>query len=63
MKCEACGRYTMEEACPRCGGRVRSPHPPRFSLQDPYLDLRLGEEHIRRLLSGDTVDEHEDPDP
>lgn len=62
LRCEACGRYTLEPRCPRCGGATHSPHPPKFSLQDPYLDLRLGQEHISRLLSGDAVDQHEDPD-
>ncbi len=40
-KCTACGRYTLrEDACPHCGAPVRSPHPPKFSPDDPYGEYR-----------------------
>ncbi len=40
-KCESCGRYTLRtEGCPHCGGRVRVPHPARFSPDDRYARYR-----------------------
>ncbi|MEM3563851.1 MAG: RNA-protein complex protein Nop10 [Candidatus Jordarchaeaceae archaeon] len=33
-KCVACGEYTFKEVCPYCGGKVRIPHPSRFSIED-----------------------------
>ena len=40
-KCEQCGAYTLSvEKCPRCGGRVRVPHPAKFSPQDKYARYR-----------------------
>jgi len=48
-KCKRCGRYTLrEDKCPYCGGKLISPHPPRYSPEDKYgkyrrdLKLRLG---------------------
>ncbi len=41
-KCEKCGKYTLQkEQCPYCGGKVRVPHPPRFSPDDKYLRYRM----------------------
>lgn len=41
-KCINCGEYTMKtENCPRCGGRVHTPHPAKFSLHDKYAKLRI----------------------
>lgn len=40
-KCKKCGRYTLKEKCPICGGGTSSPHPPKFSLQDKYLELKI----------------------
>jgi H/ACA ribonucleoprotein complex subunit 3 len=41
-KCEKCGKYTLrDESCPYCGGRVRVPHPPKFSPDDKYLMYRM----------------------
>ncbi|MHA1608360.1 MAG: RNA-protein complex protein Nop10 [Candidatus Freyarchaeota archaeon] len=43
-KCVSCGRYTLrQDACPYCGGEVRIPHPPKFSIED-----RLGEWRRKR---------------
>ncbi|MEM3525780.1 MAG: RNA-protein complex protein Nop10 [Candidatus Jordarchaeaceae archaeon] len=33
-KCISCGEYTLKEVCPYCKGKVRIPHPPRFSIED-----------------------------
>ena len=35
-KCSACGRYTLQEACPSCGARTGNPMPPRYSPEDRY---------------------------
>ena len=40
-KCPSCGRYTLEDKCPDCGMITYSAHPPRFSPDDKYLELRL----------------------
>ncbi|HDM45025.1 RNA-protein complex protein Nop10 [Candidatus Bathyarchaeota archaeon] len=41
-KCVECGRYTLnKDKCPICGGKVRIPHPPKFSPDDKYLKYRL----------------------
>jgi len=41
-KCEKCGRYTLNKmACPQCGGKVRIPHPAKFSPQDRYAKYRM----------------------
>jgi len=45
LRCTACGRYTLKEICPHCGGRTAMTKPPRFSPDDPYGRYRraLGE--------------------
>jgi H/ACA ribonucleoprotein complex subunit 3 len=41
-KCENCQSYTLNnEKCPYCGGKVRVPHPPKFSPDDKYLRYRM----------------------
>ncbi len=36
-KCIKCGRYTLNtDSCPSCGGKVRIPHPAKFSPDDKY---------------------------
>jgi H/ACA ribonucleoprotein complex subunit 3 len=41
-KCEKCEEYTLnQEECPHCGGKVRIPHPPKFSPDDKYAKYRL----------------------
>lgn len=39
-KCKNCGRYTFRDECPECEGETGSPHPPKFSPEDPYGDYR-----------------------
>lgn len=49
-KCSDCGRYTLnQENCPVCHGRVISPHPPKFSMEDPYWKYRIDKEALERL--------------
>jgi len=32
-----CGEYTLSQTvCPRCGGLLRLPTPPKFSMEDKY---------------------------
>jgi H/ACA ribonucleoprotein complex subunit 3 len=40
MKCSACGRYTMADACPACGKPTVTVHPARFSPDDKYARYR-----------------------
>ncbi len=39
-KCCRCGRYTLKEVCPKCGGKTIMAIPPRFSPEDPYGKYR-----------------------
>jgi len=50
-KCVQCKRYTLnQEKCPHCGGRVRVPHPAKFSPEDKYAKYR-------RAMKADEQDE------
>lgn len=41
-RCTECERYTLKkERCPYCNGRVRVPHPAKFSPDDKYMRYRL----------------------
>lgn len=41
-KCSKCSKYTLRrDKCPYCGGELHVPHPPRFSPEDKYVELRL----------------------
>ncbi|UCG36030.1 MAG: RNA-protein complex protein Nop10 [Candidatus Bathyarchaeota archaeon] len=41
-KCVECERYTLNKnACPHCGGRIRIPHPAKFSPNDKYARYRI----------------------
>ena len=37
-KCTSCGKYTLEEL--HCGADTKTPHPPRFSIDDKYASYR-----------------------
>jgi len=39
-KCLSCKNYTFKKNCPKCGAETVTPHPPKFSPQDKYGDLR-----------------------
>ena len=34
LKCKGCGKFTMAETCPSCGGDAVNPKPPKFSIED-----------------------------
>ncbi len=41
-RCSECGRYTLrKDNCPSCGGRVKIPHPAKFSPDDKYAKYRI----------------------
>ena len=39
-RCRGCGRYSLREACPGCGGATAVPHPARYSPEDRYAKYR-----------------------
>jgi H/ACA ribonucleoprotein complex subunit 3 len=39
-QCKACGSYTLQPACPKCGEATRDPTPPRYSPEDRWGHLR-----------------------
>jgi len=40
LKCAQCGRYTLSEKCPSCGGKAVTVHPARYSPDDKYARYR-----------------------
>jgi len=40
-KCPVCGTYTLKEICPKCGNQTKIVHPPPFSLDDKYMELKI----------------------
>jgi H/ACA ribonucleoprotein complex subunit 3 len=38
--CKACRDYTLQEACPRCGGKAIPNVPAKYSPEDPYGEYR-----------------------
>jgi H/ACA ribonucleoprotein complex subunit 3 len=49
-RCVACHAYTLQEACPHCGGKTQTPRPPRYSPEDRYGEYR------RRLKALDAAE-------
>jgi len=46
-RCERCDKYTIRvDSCPDCGGAVKIPHPPKFSMDDRYRKYRI---QMRRM--------------
>jgi len=40
-KCVECEQYTLnQENCPYCRGKLRVPHPAKFSPEDKYAKYR-----------------------
>jgi len=37
-RCPACKKYTLDET--HCGKMAKSPHPPKFSIEDRYAKYR-----------------------
>jgi H/ACA ribonucleoprotein complex subunit 3 len=40
LKCVDCGKYTLSDQCPSCGGRTVTVHPARYSPDDKYARYR-----------------------
>jgi H/ACA ribonucleoprotein complex subunit 3 len=41
-RCKECNRYTLNKnTCPKCGGGVELPHPPKFSMDDKYRKYKI----------------------
>ncbi len=41
-KCVKCDRYTLgKDVCSHCSGKVRVPHPAKFSPDDKYARYRV----------------------
>ncbi|MEM3712523.1 MAG: nucleolar RNA-binding Nop10p family protein [Thermoproteota archaeon] len=40
-KCPKCASYTLGEKCKKCGVNTCNPHPPKFSLDDPFLEYKV----------------------
>jgi H/ACA ribonucleoprotein complex subunit 3 len=40
-KCPKCRSYMLEEVCRKCGINTHNPHPPKFSLDDPFLEYKV----------------------
>jgi|GEM_PF-1736238 len=40
LRCPACGKYTLQEAC-SCGGKPLSPKPAKWSPTDKYSSYRI----------------------
>jgi H/ACA ribonucleoprotein complex subunit 3 len=48
-RCINCGTYTLsKDKCPRCGGPVKVPHPPKYSPEDKYQKYRI----LQKLMTG-----------
>jgi H/ACA ribonucleoprotein complex subunit 3 len=39
-QCTACHEYTLQDVCPRCGGKAVPNRPAKFSPEDQYGDYR-----------------------
>ena len=50
--CPACHRYTMQDACPQCGGETQDPGPPKFSPEDKYGAYRRKLKRLHEQESG-----------
>ncbi len=41
-RCAKCGAYTLRrDVCPKCGGPLEVPHPPKYSPEDKYQVYRI----------------------
>lgn len=40
FRCVECGKYTLSEKCPSCGGGTVTVHPARYSPDDRYARYR-----------------------
>ena len=59
-RCLACKEYTLQDACPRCGGSAKPNRPAKFSPEDQYGDYRR---KLKRLDQGEKADAAKAADP
>lgn len=52
MVCRACDRYTLRQNCPVCGKAAITPHPVRYSPEDPYGSYRRKLKMLEREKAG-----------
>ncbi|MBD3405804.1 MAG: RNA-protein complex protein Nop10 [Candidatus Lokiarchaeota archaeon] len=51
-KCVKCSTYTLEDKeCPKCGGKVGDPTPPKYSPEDKYGKYRRKAKKKARIHS------------
>ena len=52
-RCTTCQEYTLQDACPRCGGAAKPNRPAKFSPEDQYGEYRR---KLKRLDQGEKAD-------
>ncbi|WP_309491958.1 RNA-protein complex protein Nop10 [Candidatus Hecatella orcuttiae] len=54
-KCRDCGVYTLSQTvCPKCGGTIYSPIPPKFSVEDKYGKYRRAMKKIAQKQAAES---------
>jgi len=51
LKCGKCGRYTLKDVCPECGGKAINPKPPKYSPEDRVGEYRRKAKEIEEEKS------------
>ncbi|MFH2021175.1 MAG: nucleolar RNA-binding Nop10p family protein [archaeon] len=51
LKCQTCGKYTMEKDC-ECGGAAIENKPPKYSPEDKYGEYRRRAKEEERKKEG-----------
>jgi Predicted Zn-ribbon RNA-binding protein len=52
-RCAKCGAYTLKrDVCPKCGGPLEVPHPPKYSPEDRYQIYRIKMKRARGEAAG-----------
>ncbi|HJQ93697.1 MAG TPA: RNA-protein complex protein Nop10 [Candidatus Thermoplasmatota archaeon] len=52
-RCTQCQEYTLQDACPRCGGKAKPNRPAKFSPEDQYGEYRR---KLKRLDQGEKAE-------
>jgi H/ACA ribonucleoprotein complex subunit 3 len=61
-RCTQCQEYTLQEACPRCGGAAKPPRPAKFSPEDQYGEYRRRLKRLDRAKAGGAANPEPAPD-
>lgn len=51
-RCTGCHEYTLQETCPRCGGKAAPNKPAKFSPEDHYGEYRRRLKQMERDAAG-----------